>query len=713
MRIENLSRRGFLGAGSGLLLGFHLTGCKKIPPNDTTVVLGAVAEGQGEALNAWIQINPDGVVTLRMGASEMGQGVFTSLPMILAEELDCDWQQVRVESAAASKPYDRLNVDYPGSGQLTGGSLSVRGYWDELHDAGAAARAMLVSAAAKRWKVDEASCTTDAGRVICGDQSAGFGELVADAATMKPPKKPTRKAKEDWRLLGTSPARLDLPSKVDGSALFGIDVSVEGMQHATVLQCPHFGGTLVSFDAEQAMALDGIVAVFQIEGWEAIAVVADSTWLAKKGRDLLEVEWDAGDGAGLDDAEIGRRLDEAIAGGGKVVDSHGTVGETTVEATYEVPYLDHAPLEPLSATVRIQGDTVDVWTSTQNQDYTKNRTAQICGVPKKNVNVHTTMLGGGFGRRGFWDWTDQAAAIAKHLQVPVKLTWTREEQFARGYYRPRIKVRFRGAIGTDGLPTDYQAVLASQSILEGLAPNFLLGLELATETAHGGVSHTPYAIPNVEVQYARISLPIHIGWWRSVHGSHNGFFRESFLDELAHAGGQDPIAMRRTLMKDNPRFLACFDLAVDKAPALPEGQSRGVAIFQSFGSIVASVADVSVTEGQLRVHHVTSAVDCGHVVHPDTVEAQIMGAAVMGVSSMYEEVAIADDGQAQVSNFHQYPLLNLAAAPTVDVHIVESDEPPGGIGEVGLPPVLGAVGNAIFAATGKRIRKLPLGDQLA
>lgn len=712
MSLVNLSRRGFLGAGSGLLLGFTLSGCRHLPPEDATIALGAGEDGETHTLNAWIQVAETGTVTLRMGASEMGQGVFTSLPMLLAEELDVDWQTVRVETAATHKAFRRPNVEYPGESQLTGGSLSVRGYWLELREAGAAARAMLVEAAARRWKVSPDDCRAEGGKVLCGDKAATYGELAAEAAQLKPPGKPTLKDPSQFKLLGTSPARLDLPAKVNGSATFGLDVRVDGMVHATIVACPHHGGTLRGMDDAEARKVPGVLDVFPLAEYPVVAVVARDTWSAMQGAAALSVEWDPGEGKGLDDAHIGEILKRALDEDTKVVERRGAAPKGfSLEATYEVPYLEHAPLEPMNATAWVQADRVDIWAPTQAQQMAAAQAARITGVPQDRVFLHTTFLGGGFGRRGFWDFTNQAVLISQHIGKPVKLTWTRETCFARGYYRPRALCRFRAALGPDGLPTDWHASMASQNILVGLLPDFLLGMKMATGVVTDGVSDMPYTVPNVQVDYARVDLPIPVGWWRSVHGSHNGFFRESFLDECASAAGQDPIEYRRKLLQDDPRSLRVFELAVERAGPVPEGQHRGVALFHSFGSTVAEVADVSVNDGRLRVHRVTAAVDCGSVVHPDTIHAQFQSAVGMGLSSMYEALSFVD-GAVQQPNFYAYPLLKLAEMPEVEVHVVPSTEAPGGIGEVGLPPLLGAVCNAIFAATGKRIRSMPITQPL-
>lgn len=713
MSIVNLSRRELMGSGSGLLLGFAL-GCRHELPNDNTIALGAAPSAAGASrLNAWIEIAESGTVTLRMGAAEMGQGVYTSLPMLLAEELDMDWQTVRVESAPEGKPYRHPNVEYPGEAQLTGGSLSVRGYWLKLREAGAAARAMLVEAAAIRWDVDPAECRTEAGAVICGDRRATYGELAAEASTLKPPRTPTLKDPSQFKLLGTSPPRLDLPSKVDGSALFGVDVKVDGMVFATVVACPHHGGTLVSMDDAAARKVSGVLDVFPIEGHEAVAVVATNTWAAFNGAAALGVTWDPGEGKGLDDARIGELLAAAMDDKPKVVEEAGDEPSGfTLEATYEVPYLEHAPIEPLNATAWVQADRVDIWAPTQAQQIVANQAAKLTGVARDKVFVHTTYLGGGFGRKSFWDYTNQAVLISQHVGKPVKMTWTRETCFARGYYRPRMVCRFRAKLGADGLPTDWHATMAGQNVIGAVLPPFLLDSEFAAEPVVDGVRHMPYPVPNLKVDYGRVDLPIAVGWWRSVQGSHNGFFRECFLDECAAAAGQDPIAYRRKLLADRPRELRALDLVVEKAGPVPAGQHRGVALFASFGSLVAQVADVSVTGGKLRVHRVTAVVDCGPTVHPDTIHAQIQSGVGMGLSSMFEAISF-QDGAAQNPNYYAYPLLKLADMPEVDVHIVPSTEAVGGIGEVGLPPLLGAVGNAIFAATGKRIRTLPLPPSLA
>ncbi len=708
MTIVNLSRRELLGSGSGLLLGFAL-GCKHTPPEDNTIGLGqADVEGASSQLNAWIEIAPSGLVTLKMGAAEMGQGVYTSLPMLLAEELCVDWATVRVESAPADKVFRRSNVDYPGETQLTGGSYSVRGYWDELRLAGAAAREMLVEAAARRWDVDPQTCKAEAGFIVCGDKRASFGELAAEAALLKPPKAPALKDRGQWTLMGTSPPRLDLPPKVDGSALFGVDVKVDGMVYATVVACPHHGGKLVSMDDADARKVPGVLDVFPIEGHEAVAIVATNTWTAFNGAAALKVTWDPGEGKGLDDARIGEILKAALDEGGKPVEEVGKEPEGfTLDATYEVPYLEHAPIEPLNATAWVQEDRVDVWAPTQAQQIVQGQASKITGMPREKVFVHTTFLGGGFGRKSFWDYTNQAVLISRQVGKPVKLTWTRETCFARGFYRPRMMVRFQAKLGSDGLPTDWRATMAGQNILANFLPPFMMNLDIAAEPVADGVRYMPYTVPNLRVNYAPVTLPIPIGWWRSVQGSHNGFFRESFIDECASAAGQDPIEYRRKLLANSPRELRCLNLAVEKAGAVPEGMHRGVGLFFSFGSLVTQIADVSVTNGVLRVHRVTAAVDCGPVIHPDTVRAQIQSGVGMGLSSMYESISFVD-GAAQNPNFYAYPLLKLAQMPEVEVHIVESTERVGGIGEPGLPPILGAVANAIFAATGKRIRALPL-----
>ncbi len=709
----NLSRRAMLASGAGLVVGFYLPGCASIPVIDSTIGLGRGLSGGAEhTLNAYVRVATDGTVTLRMGAAEMGQGVYTSLPMILAEELDVDWTLVRVESAPADRAYAHLHVDYPGSSQLTGGSLSVRGYWQSLREAGAAAREMLVAAAASRFGVRATECTTSDGVVSAGEQRATYAELAAEAAMMPTPSKPRLKDPATFKLLGTSPPRLDLPPKVNGSATFGADIKLEGMLHAAIRHCPHHGGTLVSVDDSAARKVAGVVDVFKVEGIEAVAVVADNFWAAKQAASMLTPAWDAGPSKGLDSAKISTMLNQSLDEGKKVW-GHGKVGVTTLEATYEVPYLEHAPLETPTAVAWLQPDRLDLWAPTQAQEMAKASAAKLGGLPAAQVFIHTTFLGGGFGRKGFWDFTDNAVRLSKHTGRPVKLIYTREEAFSHGYYRPATVCRFRAALGPDGLPTDYAAHMASQSIAEALFPAFLLDLPMVTGIVTDGVSHHPYSIANSQVNYARVSLPIPVGWWRSVHGSHNGFFLESFIDECAHAAQQDPIDYRRKLLADNPRFLACLDAALAAAGPVPEGLSRGVAIFKCFGSIVAEVADVSVTAGQLRVHRVAAAIDAGMVVHPDTVRAQVESAVGHGLSMLLGEKLTLVDGAVQQSNFHDYNLLPPSAMPEVTTVIVPSTEPPGGVGEVGLPPLPGAVCNAIFAATGKRIRSLPLGAQLA
>ena len=708
--IHNASRRGFLSGMGGLVLAFHLPGCKTLAPADTTIGLGnAIAEGAETDINAWIRLAPNGVVTFQVGAAEMGQGIYTSLPMILAEFLDCDWANVRAESSSTHETFNRGGS--LGSSQITGGSESITGYFPILREAGATARGMLIAAAAKTWGVDAAGLTTEPGFVVNGDEKLSYGELAELAATLKPATTEPRPESE-WRILGTDKPRMDVPAKCDGSATFGIDAEVEGMVYAAIAHCPHYGGKLVSFDDEPAFSDTGVIDVFAYEEG-AVICVAESYWQAKQALDRVNITWDMGEGAGLDDARVGQVLQEAMDNDAYKVESHGELGEPTIVATYEVPYLEHAPLEPPNALAWVQADRVDLWAPTQAQTMVQRQASKIAGVKAEQVFVHTTLLGGGFGRKGFWDFTNEAVFASKHTGLPVKLVYTREAAFTKGYYRPRLLARHSARLDDQGMPLDWRIEVAGQSILEMFIPGGpLFKLDLAEHIVLGGLVHTPYAIPNMRTDYARISLPIPVGWWRSVEGSTNGFIRESFVDEMAHAGGQDPIELRRKLMADNPRFLNVFNAAVEAAGELAPGLSRGTAIFKSFGSIVAEVADVEVIDGEVYCRNVGAAVDCGTAIHPNGVKYQIQGALTMGLSAMLHEGLSFKDGAVVQSNFHEYPLMRLKQAPKVNVAIVNSGEDLGGIGEPGLPPIAGAVGNAIFAATGKRIRSLPVGDQL-
>lgn len=708
--ILNVSRRDFLAGSSSLVLGFSLSGFASATAFDETIVLGATGEeGAVHEINAWLRIAHNGIATIRMGASEMGQGVFTSLPMLLAEELDVSWDDVRIEAAPASKEYRRESPSFPGKVQLTGGSESVRGYWNVLRMAGATARAMLIQAAADKWGVSPLACTTLAGSVRHGTKAASYGALAVIAGSLPTPSGVTLKEPSQFKLIGTSPPRTDLPPKVDGSAIFGIDVTVDGMVNATVRACPHYGGSLVSFDDSKAREVPGVIDIFQVD--DAVAVVADTFWHAKKAAGLLDMTWDKGEGEGLDDARVRSVLMESLDQATKRYASGPPPRDMDIEALYEVPYLDHAPIEPMNATVWIQDGRVDVWVPTQAQARVKRRAAKLAGVPQTQVFVHTTLLGGGFGRRGFDDFTDYTVKIAQKVGKPVKCVWTREETFTHGFYRPATMCRVRAKLGDDGLPTDLHVQMASQNILEQYLPSLLLEANFSTGTVHEGMSHMPYAIPRQRVDYKRVALPIPVGWWRSVHGSHNGFFRECFLNELASKAGQDPIEYRYKLL-NSPRDLGVFKLAVEKAGDVPQGMHRGVALFESFGSYVAEVLDIEVLDGVVYPRRLTAAVDCGIVVHPDTVKAQIMGGATMGLSSALFGKLSFVDGAVQETNFHQYSLLEMKQSPQVEVHIVTSAEPPGGVGEVGLPPAVAALCNAIHAATGKRIRTLPIGDQL-
>ena len=706
----DLSRRRFLqagaAAGGGLLLSFTLPFAES----------GAeAADAAAFAPNAFIRIGRDGKIVLVMPYVEMGQGTYTSIPMLIAEELEVDLKQVQIEHAP---PNEKLYGNpLLGGIQATGNSNAVRASWQPLREAGATARTMLIAAAAKRWNVDPAACRAQKGVVLheSTGRTARYGELSADAARMPVPEKVALKRPQDFKLIGTPAKRLDTPAKVNGTAVYGIDARPPGVKIATLAQSPVFGGRVKSVDDKAAKAVKGVRQIVRLD--DAVAVVADHMGAAKKGLAALKIEWDEGPHARLTTEDIARELEKATLDRGAVAQNIGDVDQamagaaTKVEATYQVPFLAHATMEPMNCTVHVRKDGCEVWVGTQAIARAQAAAAKVTGLPLDRVVVHNHLIGGGFGRRLEVDGVTRAVEIATHVDGPLKVMWTREEDIQHDMYRPYWFDRISAGLDAKGMPVAWNNRFAGASIIARyLPPAFNNGLD--PDTTEGAID-LAYALPNMHVEYARVEPPgIPTAFWRSVGPSHNVFVTESFMDELAAAAKQDPVAYRLALLDKTPRAKAVLQLAADKAEwgkPLPERVGRGVSLQFVFASYMAHVAEVEVaSDGTVRVRRVVCAVDCGIAVNPDTIQAQIQSAVMFGVTAALHGEITLKDGRVQQSNFHDYPALRMNEAPAVEVHIVRSSEPPGGMGEAGTSAVVPAVTNAIFAATGKRLRKLPV-----
>jgi len=701
-----LSRRTFLVAsvaiGGGLMLSLRLP-----------LGRSEAASPMRFAPNAFIRIGNDGRVVLTMPYVEMGQGTYTAIPMLIAEELAVSLTQVRLEHAP---PNEKVYANPLLGVQATGNSNAIRGAWKPLREAGAAARIMLVAAGARRWGVDATSCRAQDGEVI--HQPTGrrlkYGDLVTAAATLPVPDKVNLKDAKEFTLIGTPAKRLDAPAKVNGTAVYGIDVRPPGVKIATLAQSPVFGGRVKSLDATAAKAVHGVRQIIQLD--DAVAVVADHMGAAKKGLAALKVEWDDGPQATLTTEAIAGELEQATLRSGAVAQNIGDAetamagAATKVEATYQVPFLAHATMEPMNCTVHWRKDACEVWIGSQAIARVQAMAAKAAGLPPEKVIVHNHLIGGGFGRRLEADGAVRAVQIAQHVKGPVKVVWTREEDIQHDMYRPYWFDRISAGLDEQGRPVAWKNRFAGSSVIaRWLPPAFKDGLD--PDSTEGAIDLV-YDLPNVRVEYLRVEPPgISTAFWRSVGPSHNVFVTESFIDELAAAAKQDAVAYRRALLDKSPRAKAVLDLAAEKAgwgQTLPPGSGRGVSLQSVFGSYLAQVAEVEVSkEGAVRLRRVVCAVDCGTVVNPDTVEAQIQSGIIFGATAaLYGQITL-KNGRVEQTNFHTYRLLRMNEAPAIEVHVVKSGEPPGGLGEAGTSAVVPAIANAIFAATGKRLRKMP------
>jgi isoquinoline 1-oxidoreductase beta subunit len=706
---QPLSRRGFLqagaAAGGGLLLSLNL------PVAGRAVGVPSVEEF---VPNAFVRIGSDGQIVLTMPYVEMGQGTYTAIPMLIAEELEVELKQVRLEHAP---PNEKLYANPLLGVQATGNSNAIRGAWQPLRQAGATARAMLVAAAAKRWNVDPATCRAQNGDVRHEPtgRRISYGDLAADAARMPVPDHVALKDPAEFRLIGNSEKRLDTPAKVNGTAVYGIDVRPPGVRIATLAQSPVFGGRVKDVDDTAALRVNGVRQVVRLD--DAVAVVADHMGAAKKGLAALTIEWDAGPHAGLDTDAIVRDLDQATRRPGAVAQTVGDVdtamagAATTVEAIYQVPFLAHAAMEPMNCTVHLRSDGCEIWVGTQAIARVQAAAAESAGLPLDKVVVHNHLIGGGFGRRLESDGISRAVEIARQVDGPVKVVWTREEDIQHDMYRPYWFDRISAGLDDTGLPVAWRHRFAGSSVIARYLPAaFNNGLD--PDTTEGAINLV-YALPNMHVEFVRVEPPgIPTAFWRSVGPSHTVFVVESFIDELAATAKQDAVAYRRALLDRAPRARAVLDLAAARAGwgrKLPEGSGQGVALQFVFATYLALVAEVEVSpDGAVRVTRVTCAVDCGTVVNPDTVRAQIQSAVMFGVTAALNGEITLKGGRVEQANFDTYQILRMNEAPSVDVHIVGNTEPPGGMGEAGTSAIVPAVANAIFAATGRRLRKMPV-----
>lgn len=702
------SRRGLLTAagGAALVMGFAL------PPAGGRALAATAQTGDAAfAPNAYLRIAADNKVHVISGSVEMGQGVLTAIPMLLAEELDADWSSISVEHAPTDPAYNNPIFGI----QATGGSTSVRGHWLPLRKAGAAAREMLVAAAAAQWRLDPSTLRTDKGFVLAPDgRRASYGSLARAASALPVPAEPRLKDSGQFKLLGQPLKRLDTRAKVDGSARYGIDAEVEGMLVAVIARAPLPGAKPARVDDARAKAVKGVSQIVAIPS--GVAVLATGYWAAHKGREALDIAWDLGAHASLSSAQVAAQLADGATSAGAVAHEAGTTGPgatgaVSLSAQYAAPYLAHACMEPMNCTAWVKGDEVEIWTGTQSQGPAQSIVAGVAQVDPGKVKVNAALLGGAFGRRFAPDFVIDATLLSKISGKPVKLIYSREDDMAAGFYRPAAVARFEATLDGQGRPGMLKAGVGSQSLMA--ASGFMeIPASGVDALAMEGLADHPYDIPNQRIACGRREPGPQIWFWRSVGHSQNIFFIEGFIDELALAAGKDPFELRRDLLGKQPRYKAVLEVAAQKAgwgEALPAGVFRGIAVALSFGSYVAEVAEVSVAaDGTPRVHRVVAAVDCGMVVNPEIVRRQIEGSIAFGLSAALHEKITFKDGRVEQTNFDSYPLLRMAEMPKVEVHILPSTEPPGGVGEPGTPPLAPAVVNAIFAATGKRLRSLPI-----
>ncbi|MEY9161541.1 xanthine dehydrogenase family protein molybdopterin-binding subunit [Bradyrhizobium japonicum] len=713
---STMSRRVFL-QGGGLLLGFALNGAS------TDAVFAAPASQviEGEvtgnfAPNGFIRINPTGAVTLVMPMIEMGQGVYTSLSMLVAEELEVKLDQIQLQHAPPNHALYRNSII---GIQNTGGSASVRAFWTPLRQAGAMGRNLLVAAAAKRWNVDPASCRAKDGFVFdaSGSKHLSYGEL-ADAAAklpMPPISKIKLKDPKDFILIGTRAKRVDSSIKVDGRAIYGIDTRLPGMKFAAVAISPVLGGKVKTVDEKSAMAVKGVRQVVKID--EAVAIVADHMGAANKGLEIAAVTWDDGPNGKISSADIVKQLERESEKPGAVARDIGNVGKALAEAVqridaiYQVPFLAHAAMEPMNCTVHLQKNCCDIWVGTQAPTITQSLVADLTGLPKDTVKIHNHLIGGGFGRRLEADATLLAVKIAKYVDGPLKVIWSREEDIQHDMYRPYYLDRLSAGLNAAGKPVAWKHRIAGSSVMSRYYPSYVK--DGVDPDAVEAAAEPPYALPNIYVDFVRVEPPgVRTSWWRGVGPTHNVFVIESFVDELAHAAKQDPVTYRKELLSHNQRALAVLSLAAEKAgwgSPLPMRHGRGISVQFAYGSYTSQVAEVEVAaDGSVKVKRIVCAIDCGMYVNPDTIEAQVQGGTIFGLTAALYGCITFKNGRVEQSNFDNYLPMRIDEVPLIETHMIQSAEAPGGVGEAPTAIVTPAVTNAIFAATGKRVRSLPI-----
>ena len=717
MTLQNPTRRQFFKESSalvgGLIIGFYL------PLKSGRAYAEEARPKAVYPPNAFIRIAPDDSITIVVNKSEMGQGVYTSLPMLIAEELEADWSRFRVESAPVAAVYNHTGFGM----QLTGGSSSIPSSWEQLRRVGASARVLLIRAAARQWGVAEGECHAANSMVVHAKsgKKASYGQLAEAAAKLPMPDNVVLKLPKDFKIIGKATKRLDSPAKINGSAQFGLDVYIPGMLTVLIARSPVFGGKVKRYDSAEALKVSGVQGVYQVP--TGIAVAASGFWPAKTARDLLVIEWNEGPGAALSTPKMRAEYLELAKKSGLVARKDGDTvrgfksAHKTISADYEVPYLAHAAMEPLNVVVDLKPDHCTIWTGTQSQTMDRGMAAQTAMLNPDQVEIHTTFLGGGFGRRANprSDFVIEAVQVAMAVGKPVKIVWTREDDTQGGNYRPMWADHIEAGIDKNGKPLTWKHTIVGQSIVADTPFEGFMTKDGIDATSVEGAANLPYMIPNLQVDLHTTRNTVPVQWWRSVGHSHTAFIVETMIDELAHLAGKDPVAYRLSILPASSRYKGVLQLAAQKSgwgkKKLPAGHALGVAVHESFNSYVAEIAEVSVGNGKIRVHRVDAAVDCGMVINPDGVQQQIEGAIVYGLSAALHGAITLDKGKVMQSNFHDYAPLRNSEMPLVEVHIVQSNAAPSGIGEPGTPPIAPAVANAVFKLTAKRLRRMPFDQE--